>query len=167
MFVAGGGTGDGSSADSPLGSLTKAMDLLDLSEDCTIVICGTFTQSVNWVYYDKSMYDGSVTYTSVYDGVDYRETNGATYQFTQVRFYCYGDTRFENITFESIKSNLLVIAQHNPVTVGEGVVMKGRQPRQLLCHPRRMAKGRRHPRNGKRGRQYHRAFGLEDLHYPV
>ncbi len=125
VFVAGGGTGDGSSADSPLGSLTKAMDVLDLSEDCTIVICGTFTQSVNWVYYDKTMFDGSVTYTSVYDGVDYRETNGATYQFTQVRFYCYGDTRFENITFESIKSNLLVIAQHNPVTVGDGVVMKG------------------------------------------
>ncbi len=122
VYLKDGGTGDGSSPDQALGTLNKAYDILDLSKDCTIVICGTFTQELNFSY--GLNYAGSVTFTSVYNGVDYR-TNGAVYQFAACRFVCFGDTRFENLDFQALGSYFLVVGQHHPVTIGEGVVITG------------------------------------------
>ena len=124
VYVKDGGTGDGSSAEQATSSLTTAHSNLDLSKDCTVVICGPYTQSVTWVW-SGGDYKGSVTYTSVYDGVDYRATAGACYQFKAVRFVCFGDTRFENLDFVCTGTNMLLIGQFNPVTIGEGVTMSG------------------------------------------
>ncbi len=127
VYIKDGGSGDGSSPDSAFSTLTKCYDALDLSKDCTIVVCGPYTQSVSWVYYEKSRFEGSVTFTSVYDGVDYRATAGAKYMAKPARFSCFGETRFENLDFEALGTNFLVVAQHNPFTVGEGVTMSGSQ----------------------------------------
>ena len=127
VYLKDGGTGDGSSPDSAYDTLTKCHDALDLSKDCTIVVCGPYTQSVSWVYREKTGFDGCVTFTSVYDGVDYRATAGAKYMAKAVRFSCFGEYRFENLDFEALGTNFLVVAQHNPFTIGEGVTVTGSQ----------------------------------------
>mgnify|MGYP001405491056 CR=1 FL=1 len=48
VYVKDGGTGDGLTPGSPVGSLTKAYDALDLTKDCTVVLCGKFTQNANF-----------------------------------------------------------------------------------------------------------------------
>ena len=50
VYLADGGSGDGTSADSPVGSLPDAYAALDLTKDCTVVICGEFTQTANFAY---------------------------------------------------------------------------------------------------------------------
>ena len=122
VYLKDGGAGDGSSPDAAVGNLFAAFDALDKSKDCTIVICGTFTQTEAFSY--GVPYDGSITYTSVYDGVDYR-TSGAVYAFDPARFVCWGATTFENMDFVANSTNLLVVGQHNPIKVGEGVTMTG------------------------------------------
>ena len=125
VFLATGGSGDGSSAESPVGTLTAAYDALDLTKDCTVVLCGKFTQEKGVNFTRKAAYTGSVTLTSVYGGVDYRES-GAVYEFNNNRFYLYGETTFENMHFNTTSGAfLLVVARHNKVTVGEGVTITG------------------------------------------
>ena len=80
-------TGDGSSADRPVGSLGQAVELLDKTKDCTIVVCGKFTQAANYAYPEE--FEGSITVTSVYDGIDYRKF-GAHYDCIGARFICSG-----------------------------------------------------------------------------
>ncbi len=124
VYLKDGGTGDGSSPDQAVGTLISAYSALDLENDATIVICGPFTQSQTFDY--AIPFTGSVTFTSVYDGVDWRE-EGAVYDFEACRFICYGDTRFEYMNFNALGAYLLVVGQHNPVTVGEGVTIEGDQ----------------------------------------
>ena len=123
VYLADGGSGDGTAPESPVGTLTAAYDALDLTKDCTIVLCGKFTQTANFTY--GTAYTGSVTMTSVYGGTDYRES-GAVYEFNNNRFYLRGETTFENMHFNTTSGAfLLVVAQHNKVTVGEGVTITG------------------------------------------
>jgi len=122
VYLKDGGTGDGSSADKAIGDINSAYDALDLSKDCKVVICGAFTQE--WPFNYGIDYSGSVTFTSVYGGVDYR-TAGAAYKFQPVRFICYGATAFENIDFVALSTNILFIGQCNPLSVLEGVTVKG------------------------------------------
>lgn len=100
VYLSSLGAGDGSSAESATADIEAAYNALDLSKDCTIVVCAPFFQFQNFSYGKE--FTGSVTMTSVYDGVDYRETAGAVYQFESVTNTCWGDTRFENINFESL-----------------------------------------------------------------
>ena len=123
VYLADGGSGNGTSADNPVGTLAAAYDALDLTKDCTVVLCGKFTQTANFTY--GTAYTGSVTMTSVYGGTDYRES-GAVYEFNNNRFYLRGETTFENMHFNTTAGAfLLVVAQHNKVTVGEGVTITG------------------------------------------
>ena len=123
VYLADGGSGDGTAPESPVGTLTAAYDALDLTKDCTVVLCGKFTQTANFTR--KEAYTGSVTMTSVYGGTDYRES-GAVYEFKNNRFYLWGETTFENMHFNTTAGTfLLVVAQHNKVTVGEGVTVTG------------------------------------------
>ena len=123
VYMADGGSGNGTAPESPVGTLTAAYDALDLTKDCTVVLCGKFTQTANFTY--GTAYTGSVTMTSVYGGTDYRES-GAVYEFNNNRFYLRGETTFENMHFNTTSGAfLLVVAQHNKVTVGEGVTITG------------------------------------------
>ena len=123
VYLANGGSGDGTSADSPVGSLPDAYAALDLTKDCTVVICGEFTQTANFAY--GKDYTGSVTLTSVYGGTDYRKTNNAVYEVNNKRFYLFGETTFERMNFNVTGDFMLTIAQHNKITVGEGVSITG------------------------------------------
>ena len=123
VYLADGGSGDGTAPESPVGSLTAAYDALDLTKDCKVVLVGKFTQTENFTY--GKDYTGSVTMTSVYGGIDYRDA-GAVYEFKNNRFYLFGETTFENMHFNTTSGAfLLVVAQHNKITVGEGVTMTG------------------------------------------
>ena len=123
VYLADGGSGNGTVPERPVGTLTAAYDALDLTKDCTIVLCGKFTQTASFTY--GTAYTGSVTMTSVYGGTDYRES-GAVYEFNNNRFYLRGETTFENMHFNTTSGAfLLVVAQHNKVTVGEGVTITG------------------------------------------
>lgn len=106
--------------------MVDAYNALDLSKDCTVVITGRYTQFDHFVY--GIDYTGSVTLTSVYGGVDYRES-GASFEFVPSRFVLFGKTTFENIDCKALGTNLLIVAQHHAVTVGEGVSITGDQLR--------------------------------------
>lgn len=126
VYLRDDGKGNGASPDAPTGNMVDAYNALDLSKDCTVVITGRYTQSSNFVY--GIDYTGSVTLTSVYDGVDYRES-GASFEFVPSRFVLFGKTTFENIDCKALGTNLLIVAQHHTVTVGEGVSITGDQLR--------------------------------------
>ncbi|MBE6641131.1 MAG: S-layer homology domain-containing protein [Ruminococcaceae bacterium] len=122
VYLKSGAKGDGSSAETPLGSLDAAYNALDLSKDCTIVVCGKYTQTGNFDY--GKDYTGSVTVTSVYGGTDYRKS-GAGFSSGAYSFACRGTTVLENINFNCTGAYYLLVAQHNPVTIGEGVNITG------------------------------------------
>ncbi len=128
VYLMDGATGDGSSPESPTKSINTAFAALDNSLDCTVVVCGPFTHVAN-NYFVRQNWPKSVTITSVYGGVDYRETNNAVYNTAGgIRFYCSGATTFENITFKNTATKnkfFLVVGAHHPITVGDGVVMEG------------------------------------------
>lgn len=126
VYLKDDGKGNGASPDAPTGTMVDAYNALDLSKDCTVVITGRYTQSSHFVY--GIDYTGSVTLTSVYGGVDYRES-GASFEFVPGRFVLFGKTTFENIDCKALGTNLLIVAQHHAVTVGEGVSITGDQLR--------------------------------------
>lgn len=127
VYLRDNGTGDGSDYANAVGTLEDAYMMLDLSKDCTIVVCDVYTQ-VNSTFSigKENEYKGSVTFTSCYGGYDYRKT-GAKFEFDPFRFLCWGETKFEYIEFHTTGTNMLVVAQHNPVTVGDEVKISGDQ----------------------------------------
>ncbi len=121
VFLATGGTGDGSSPDAPIGRLTTAMDALDLSrDDATVVLVGEFKQTTFFAYTEE--FSGTVTITAVYDGVDYR-TQGAKYTVSGQRFMCAGAYVFRDLDFHLLDNYFFVIANHYPVTIDTGVTI--------------------------------------------
>ncbi len=119
VFLKNGGTGDGSSADNALGTMAEAYAALDLSRDGTIVICGDYTQEGTFEH--TAEYTGSVTLTSVWDGVDYRKTAGAMFIVPGGRYVCTGAFTVRNLDYHMLDRYYLVIAQHHPVLIDTGV----------------------------------------------
>ena len=120
LSAAGTAGGDGLTPETAVNSINTAYSLLDPTKDCTVVVCGEFTQSGNFARASSAK---SITLTSVYGGVDYRES-GAVYKVNGNRFGLADDTTFENITFETAGGSFLLVAQHHAVTIGEGVEMR-------------------------------------------
>lgn len=118
VYLATGGKGNGSNAQSAVDTMTKALDCLDLSKDCTVVVCGKYVQEEHFVY--TKTFEGSVTVTSNYDGVDYR-TKGAEISAPAVRFVCSGEYIFRDIEFSLIGNFYYFIANHYPFTLDTGV----------------------------------------------
>ena len=118
VYLASNGQGNGSNAVSAVNTMTAALDALDLSKDCTVVVCGNYVQNETFVYTDT--FTGSVTVTSNYDGVDYRE-QGAVYTAPAVRFVCSGEYVFRDIDFSLIGNFFYFIANHYPFTLDTGI----------------------------------------------
>ncbi|MBQ9429338.1 MAG: hypothetical protein IJU41_07345, partial [Clostridia bacterium] len=95
VYLKDGGSGDGSSPDAALGSMKDVYDALDLSKDCTAVVCGTLTTPKERIAFSGD-YAGTVTYTSVYGGTDYR-TSGAKIVFMPYAYAFSCGTAFENV----------------------------------------------------------------------
>lgn len=117
VFVRNGGEGDGSSADSPLGSLENAFEILK-NEGGLIVICGpvSLTQELHTP-------EGEQRYrlTSVAGGTDYRETADAALSM-KANLSLQSPVIIENVNFIVCKTNLLITCNGNKTVFGEGIV---------------------------------------------
>ena len=109
VYVTDGGSGDGSSALTPCGSLAEAYAELG-SGGGTIVITDTVSIATSFV---EPAHTGKVTLT------------GGTLAATDVHYMLNGPTTFENITFRGDNKYLLIVAQFNPVVFGEGITETG------------------------------------------
>ncbi|MBR5011417.1 MAG: S-layer homology domain-containing protein, partial [Clostridia bacterium] len=124
VFLKGGATGNGYSANDPVGTWQDAFEAINLKGDSTIVICGPTTMTKMYNY--GKHYNGSVTITSMYDGVDYRQTDGAILNIgVSGHFICNGDTKFENINLNATGGRWLLVASHNHLAMGEGITVTG------------------------------------------
>lgn len=123
VYVADGGSGDGSTATSPVGTLTDAYNALG-DAGGTIVVCGKYTVSEQFV---APSHSGKVLITS-YDGtVDYESTNNAAIDF-YANMYLSGETAFNHLTLRccSTAENSYpyygIFGRANDVTLGTGIV---------------------------------------------
>ncbi len=126
----GADTNDGATPETPVKSLTKALTLIPTDDDGTIVFNGKFTQLAN--FEPNIARTGTITYTQKYDGIDYRgdDHDANAYTLTKgVRLGLTTDAVFENITFHHTATGsnpyLLLIANYNSVTIGDGCEMTG------------------------------------------
>ncbi len=123
VYLKKGGTGDGSSPDSPTNTLTLAYQKLGTAGG-TIVVCGEF--EIN-AHFTAPSHTGEVKVTQVYGGVDYRngDANTVYIEGQGRRWAMGGPTRFENINFKgdtsATNNYILFIAQFNPLVMGEGI----------------------------------------------
>ncbi len=116
-FLADGSDGNGASASSPASSLDAAYAAIGESGG-TIVICGPFTVASA---FNTSTNSGKLTFTSVYDGVDYAKTNGAKMLFA-ANFYCGGDTEFKNITLKAHGNYRSIYANCHELILGDNII---------------------------------------------
>ena len=75
VFVANGGTGDGASASAPIGKLADAYAALG-DEGGTLVLMNKYSLSAR---IDLPKHSGKITWTSVYNDIDYRESGAMLY----------------------------------------------------------------------------------------
>lgn len=126
VYLKTGGTGDGTTAESPVGSLTLAYNVLG-SEGGTVVVCGDFEQIAT---FSEPIHTGEVIITQKWNGVDYRNNGLNSYRVmgTGKRFALGGPTRFENISFYGDEANsvyILFCANYYPITMGTGITVAG------------------------------------------
>ncbi len=112
-------TNDGSSPENAVDNLGLAIAMLRETGG-TVVVCGELT--VKETHLIKCA--DNVTVTSVYGGVDYRETNGAKLLISG-SITLSSELTIEHITLEASGSGKNVKCNYNSFTVGEGVVCTG------------------------------------------
>jgi len=124
VYVADGGSGNGSSASVPVGTLTDAFNALG-DDGGTVVVCGVCTISEQFV---EPTHTGKVTITSKYGNTDYATKKGAAIEFF-ASYILTGDTEFKNITLRSCNGKTTttypyysIMARANKITIGSGVV---------------------------------------------
>ena len=121
VYVAAGGTGDGSSVSSPLGTLSDAFAAVG-ENGGTVVLTSDFTigSAVN-----LPDHAGKVTLTSVYGGIDYRITNNAALRYTSTaRLVLGGDTVIDNLNIEidqGANNGAVIAANFYDLKIGYGV----------------------------------------------
>ena len=119
VFLADDGSGDGTSADAPVGTAADAYAALG-DNGGTIVICGKYTVG-NTSAIQMPSHTGTVTITSVYGDTDYRE-DGATLSFNGTSFAAFnGPTVFDGLTMTVEKSAAGICMNFNNLTIGYDV----------------------------------------------
>ena len=128
VFLKSGAAGDGATAETPFGTMSECFAALG-DEGGTIVLCGEFAQDANYPVSGKPhLHAGNVTITSVYGGVDYRDSGAQWLLNKGYRFQLGGPTAIENVHVKctAAKNNfLLLICNYYPLTMGEGVTNEG------------------------------------------
>jgi lysophospholipase L1-like esterase len=117
VYLSDGGTGDGTSAASPMGSFDAAFNALTLSEDCTIYIVGKYTQT--GIIAPAKTGEGSVTVTSYNDGETY--TDKAVFESPASRLSLSTDFVFDNIDLNFTGNYYLIMCQYHDFTITESV----------------------------------------------
>lgn len=115
VYVRTNGKGDGSSPDSPLGSIEDA--LATLTDGGVIVLCGpcSITQPLT-----TPEIDGRITITSVAEGVDYRESKYASLSVGAYITFG-GPVTLEELDILVKQTNLLITCNGHDTVIGEGV----------------------------------------------
>ena len=115
-FVRDGGSGDGSSPAQPLGSLSAGFSAL--ADGGTLVVCGPTT--VGAAVASKTG-ESTLELTSVYDGVDYRESADASLTVSaNINFYC--PATLEHLTLVCGGSNIYLVFNGNRALIGEDIL---------------------------------------------
>ncbi|MBQ9429547.1 MAG: family 43 glycosylhydrolase [Clostridia bacterium] len=115
VFVSDSGRGDGSSAENATFALDAAYTALK-DTGGTVVVCGKLSvkTATGLVTTDKT-----IKMTSVYGGVDYRQTGAKVALGANIGYYC--PTVLDDITFLSEKSNMRLVFDGCKTVIGEGV----------------------------------------------
>ncbi len=110
VYVNDGGVGDGTTAETPMGSLYDAFAAI-ASEGGTVHIVETYTSTDVFVEPEHS---APITVT----GGEF------VFQCEKNRWYLNGETTFENIkiTETNVKNGAVIAAQFNPIVIGENVI---------------------------------------------
>lgn len=116
VYVADGGTGDGSSPESALSDLRAALSLLSETGGYAVV-CGRLTLGTSDITMPAVEY--AVTVTSCFGGVDYRQ-RGAKLSLGMSNLTHTSDVRYEYIDIEFSKA-LNVYMQYHDLHIGDGV----------------------------------------------
>lgn len=121
VYVSDGGTGDGSTAQTPVGTLDAAYAALG-ENGGTIVVVGKVSVSDHFV---EPSHGEKVTVTQVYGTSDYRTGDNYGVNIAQCRYILNGPTTFTNVTFrgDTAKSynHVLFVAQFNDIVMDVGV----------------------------------------------
>ena len=118
VFLSASGNGDGFSADTPVGTLAGAYNALG-TDGGTIVFMDEYSISAAT---DVPVHTGKVIWTSVYDGVDYRESGAALKWAGSFRVSMGGATEIDNFIFIDVASSGGVLAANfNDLTIGYNV----------------------------------------------
>lgn len=134
VYVRDGGTGSGFTADSAVGSLEEAYRVLlansgvgeDAGAEAVIVICGDFTVKEHFNQDMALSHKGTVTYTSVCGGTDYRSTANAklilnkTKKGDEHRFQLGGPTVMKDLVIDRVGKN----SQSVTILVPSSLVME-------------------------------------------
>ncbi len=109
VYVSDGGSGDGTTEATPVGTLADAYEKLG-DNGGTVVIVNKLTLTAT---FKEPTHSGKVTIT------------GGTLEVPNIRFILNGATTFENITLHGSGKYLLIVAQFNPIVFGEGITVSG------------------------------------------
>lgn len=110
VYVNDGGTGDGTTAEIPMGSIYDAFAAI-ADEGGTVHIVETYTSTEPFV---EPAHSAPITVT----GGEF------VFQCEKNRWYLNGETVFENIkiTETNVKNGAVIVAQFNPIVMGENVI---------------------------------------------
>ncbi len=122
VYLRDGGTGDGSSMQTPFGDLADAMSALP--NGGTVVLCGDYTLK-NSINYDASVPAFTAPATGGTVTITAQQSGAKLISAAAERFFCTGNTVFENITFYNADGKTQVFAgRFFDLTFGEGCVME-------------------------------------------
>lgn len=124
-------TNSGTNASAPLKTLSKANTYLREIGGGTIVISGDVKITSSYAPADIG---GAVTYTSVWNNIDYRQTNGAKLSIgTNIAFN--NDTYFKNIDLAITASSLIFSGRCNNFGFLEGVKVTNASASETFVYP--------------------------------
>ena len=109
--------GDGKTPETAVNTLAKAVGLLR-KDGGTVVVCGPCTISYTLHLPENGK---CITVTSVYGGVDYRDTARARL-VVKKNISLHGDYTFDDIEISSAAQWMIIAFNYNNVTIGDGVV---------------------------------------------
>lgn len=123
VYLKDGGTGDGKSAATAVGTFDEAFEKLGANGG-TIVVCGPIALTTNIT---EQAHSGQIVVTQKYGNEDYTAGGGISTDSDGNIYALNGPTKFENISFSCSKAGapMFIVAHYNTVEIGEGVVCSG------------------------------------------
>jgi len=114
VYVSDGASGNGADADNACGSFDDA--IAKLPNGGTVVIVGRCTVRRSTVLKTN----GTVRFTSVHNGIDYRQTRNAALSLSG-DFLCYNETVFDGLNVMASAQNAAIVFNGRRAVVGEDV----------------------------------------------